>query len=707
MARAVRSLGVCLAAERDRWVLWLAVAFGVGIGVYFSLPAEPPLWLGAALAGTAAVGGLLLRGRAIAATCILVMLAAALGFTAAQWRTQTVAAPVLAERMINVRVDGTLARIESRETGVRLTLEDPRIEGLRDAATPARVRMTLRELPPGIVPGARIRLRGTLMPPPGPAAPGAFDFQRYAYFHRIGAVGYAFGAPEVLSASEIGGLSATVERLRHAATQRIRAAVPGESGAVAAALLTGERGGIPEPALDAMRDAGLAHLLAISGLHVGMVMLMFLGIFRFGLAALPPVALRIDAKKWAAVGALVAGLGYVLLSGATTPTLRAFTMFAAALTGLMVDREGLSLRMVAFAAVLILALAPESLLSASFQMSFAAAIALIAAYEAWQAYRARRPRERNGTARRFARTGGGVAFTTVVASSATAPYAIYHFNRLAVFGLAANMIAVPLTAMWILPMGILGLLLMPLGLEEAPLALMAVGIDLVLSIAREVSSWPGSVALLPALSTAGLVLLSVGALWLAIWRRRWRLAGIPLIAAGLASGSLVTPPDLLIADDGRLVAIRDGEDRLTVSTEVGRRFDGEVWLRRAAQEQARTWPEAGARGRLRCDALGCLFRRYGRSVAIVRDPMALPDDCRSAQIIVIRGYLRLYCPSARYVIDRFELWRNGSHAVWIGDEGALTVVNAREARGRRPWVLDPYATMSERNEGRRADADRE
>jgi competence protein ComEC len=352
------------------------------------------------------------------------------------------------------------------------------------------------------------------------------------------------------------------------------------------------------------------------------------------------------------------------------------------------------LRLVAFAAVLILTLAPESLLSASFQMSFAAAIALIAAYEAWQAYRARRPREAAGPGGRVLRSGAAVAFTTVVASAATAPFAIHHFNRLAVYGLAANMIAVPLTAMLILPMGILGLLAMPLGLEEGPLAVMSVGIDLVLSIARWVAGWPGAVALLPALSAAGLAILCLGGLWLAIWRGRWRLAGLPLIAAGFASGALTAPPDLLVSDDGRLVAVRDAQDRLSVSTEVGRRFDGEIWLRRAAQAEARVWPQAGraARGRLRCDSLGCLFRAHARTVAIVRDPMALPDDCRSADVIVMQDYLRVYCPSADHVIDRFALWRNGSHAIWIGLDGHVTVRNARETRGQRPWVLDPYAT---------------
>ncbi len=688
-----------LAAERDRWALWLPVAFAAGIAIYFGLAAEPPSWLG--LAGAAGAVGLYLVLRAAPNGAVLSLLAAALaaGFVVAQARTALVEAPVLAKRLGPVWVSGQVEALEPRTKGARLTLRHLAIARLDPAQTPDRARVTARVVAPELKPGDWVRLRAVLRPPPGPSAPGAFDFARQAYFQGLGGVGFAYGAvrpgpspsapaTEAARSPSFGARWAQYwAGLRANLARRILDQLPGRSGAIAAALMTGERGAIAEADMAAMRDSGLAHLLAISGLHVGLVAgLLFLGL-RLILATIPRLALDYPIKKWAAVAAVCGAFAYLMLTGAPIPTQRAFLMVALVFLAVLLDRDALSMRLVAWAAFAVLALAPESLLSASFQMSFAAVMALIAGYEA---LRGRRPfwfAER-GPLTRAGLYLAGVAGTSLIAGLATAPFALYHFNRIAWFGLAANMVAVPLTALWIMPWALVAFCLMPFGAEGFALRPMGWGIEAMLGVAHAVAGWPGAISAVPAMPTAGLVAVALGGVWLCLWRRPWRLAGGAAILAGLLSIPLNTPPDILVTGDGGLLGLRAPEGDLVLSSASRQRFSAEIWRRRLGEAEAEAWPPVGASldGRLTCDRLGCIYRAPGHIVALVTDARALHDDCAVATVVVSRVPVRRgQCPGAFRVIDRFDLWRGGAHALWLAD-GGVRVESAAARRGDRPWV---------------------
>src|SRR5690606_26786659 len=354
--------------------------------------------------------------------------------------------------------------------------------------------------------------------------------------------------------------------------------IDGPAGAMAAALLTGQRTAIPESDMQAMRDSGLAHLIAISGLNIGLVAGIIFVAVRALLAAVGPLALRYPIKKWAAVLALLGALGYTLLAGQTPPTERAFLMTAIVLLGVALDRTAISIRLVMGAAAVLLLISPEYLFGVSFQMSVAATLALVATYEA---LRGRLIPTVAGFAwwQRAALYLAGVLLTSVVAGAATAPFAVFHFGRFALYGVAANMIAVPLTAFWIMPWGLLAFVLMPLGLEGLALTPMSWGVQGVLWTAHQVSSWPGAVTLLPTMPTYGLIVASLGGLWLALWRRRWRLLGVPAIVLGLAAGLLYRPPDVLVSGDARLMAVRGADGELILSSARAGRFSAENWLR--------------------------------------------------------------------------------------------------------------------------------
>jgi competence protein ComEC len=365
-------------------------------------------------------------------------------------------------------------------------------------------------------------------------------------------------------------------------------------------------------------------------------------------------------------------------------------MSAMFLLAIVLDRTAISMPPVAWAAVAVLLISPEELVGPSFQMSFAAVIALVAAYEATQARRLRW-RSESGWRGRAGLYLGGLVFTSLIASLATAPYAIYHFNRLAAYGVSANMLAVPLTGLWVMPWAVATLLLMPFGAEQLALTPMGWGIDTIIDIAHVVADWPGAVSLVPVMPMAGLVIATLGGLWLCLWRRPWRLLGVPAIPLGLAMVLLGHTPDVLVADDGRLFAVRDPDGGLLLSSSRADRFEADIWLRRSATEAALAWPKDGygAGGRLACDGLGCIYSAFGKSVALVQQPGALPEDCQVADVVVSVEPVRIPCLHPGTVIDRFDLWRNGAYAIWINDDGGIDIQSARQTRGERPWVVAP------------------
>jgi competence protein ComEC len=357
------------------------------------------------------------------------------------------------------------------------------------------------------------------------------------------------------------------------------------------------------------------------------------------------------------------------------------------LLAIIIDRTPISMRLAACAATAVIVLAPESLLGASFQMSFAAVIALIAFYEVY-APRLAEWRSSGGWMRLAGIYLAGVILTTLVASLATAPFSIYHFSRMPLYGsLIANLVAIPLTAVVVMPAGLAGLVLMPFGWEEVALVPMGWGLLAMVDVAREISTWPGTVALVPAMPPGGLFAVVLGGLWLCLWRRRWRLLGLVPIAAGCMAMLTVRPPDVVIGDTGGTFAARTPSGDYVLRSSEKPSFRTESWLRTVAREHFGSWPagEAGGGDWLACDALGCVYRAGGQTVAFVTDPRSLAEDCAVAGVIVsVDPVSRSRCRGPAVVIDRFALWRGGAHALWLSP-GAIDVQTVAERQGDRPW----------------------
>lgn len=685
------AIGESFRNERARWVLWAPVFLGLGAGIYFFLPDEPWPWLGLIGAGIMGVLLYLLRPKPALQLLLIPVFLSAAGFSAAQVRSLTRHAPVLAQRLGPVNVTGQLIAVERQEGGVRYLIAPTAIERLAAERMPARIRLRLsgsNRADPALAAGDRVWLRAVLLPPPGPVTPGGFDYGCMLWFERIGAVGFILSPPrrtDSASQSDVwDDASLRLTGLRDRLTARIIAAIPGEAGVVSAALMTGDRAAISDSVNDAMKNSGLAHMLSISGLHMGMVAGILFYSLRALLAVIEPVALRYPVKKWSAGFALAGLLLYLLISGDSIPAQRSFLMTGLVLAAVMMDRTAISMRSVMLAGGAILLIAPESLHSASFQMSFAAVIALVALYERFGAQLSYSAGE-DGWFMRGLKYTGGTLSTSLVAGLATAPFAAFHFNRYTVYGLLSNMLAVPLTGVLIMPCAVAAFILMPFGLEQWALWPMGIGVQWVLEIAAWVAGLPGAVMAVAQAPDAALLLMIGGGLWLCLWEGGWRLAGWAPIVTGLCVWALSAAfrPDILVEGQGRVIAVRNADGDLVVNSRRMARLANKEWALQEGLMQglALTQGEPSTP----CDDSFCVFAaRTGDKVALVQDSASLKDGCAQASI-VIASILAEPCKGPRLVLDARDLFRGGAHALWLSSD-SVTIKTVTGQRGRRPWV---------------------
>lgn len=672
------TLGAWMAAEQGRLAPWLPVLIGAGILFYFAQPSEPPSWLGltgVALGIVACMAGWRSAGGRPGALALTAMAAGLLAAQIATWRALPVEPLPRGAGTITARVDS----VEALPAERRAVLGDIRLApGAAPLARTFRLRLLSFDTTP-LAAGDRIRVRALLHPPMPPVYPGAWDMQRDAFFAGQGGFARALGDVIVTSEAHVGGIARWWQRMRETIGARIRAALPGTVGAVSATLLTGEQAAIPEADRAAFRDSGLAHLLAVAGLHIGIVMGLVFGVTRRLLALSERAALRWPCKAIAAVAALLGGGFYTLLTGAHVPTVRSFAMACLVTLGLMAGRRAFSMRGLALAATMILLASPNTLLGVSFQMSFSAVAALIAGYEALRPWLARLQGGKHG--RWLARHLAMLALTSLLAGGASAAFAAYHFGHMQLYFVVANMAAVPITAILAMPAGLVALMLMPLGLEHWALVPMGWGVEAILWIARTVSAWPAARIAVPHMPGWGLALFALGLAWLCLWRSRVRLLGAPLLAASLLTPLLAPPPDILVAPDARAIGVRQDAALLIEPGRTKPGFLTESW---------QAFLGAGAMIPLEdavpCDAQACRVTRAGQ-VALILRPHGSAGSCAGVSVLVSPEPARGACPGIP-VIDRFTVWRSGAQAVWLRQDG-VRIVSDRAWRGDRPWVPPP------------------
>ncbi len=664
-------------AEQGRFALWLPVAMSAGVVAYFELTFEPKPWAACVPFGAAMAGALVWRARRIPRAVCLVVAATALGFGSAQFATWR-APPTMEVPARATIVSGTIRTVEILPAGHRVTLTMARFDD--GAPLPRAVRVTWRETAERadarpFETGDRIRVRALLQRPAPPAIPGGWDLQRDAWFSGLGAVGRALNPAELVEAAP-GGQDFWLQRLRETIARRVGLVLSGAEGAIATTLLTGTTTGIPAPDRAAFRDSGLAHLLAIAGLHIGIVMGLIFGATRATLALSERAALFWPLKAIAAGTALLAGGGYLLLTGGHVPIIRSFAMACVVTLGVLVGRRAISLRALALAMACLVLLAPNEVVGVSFQMSFSAVLALIVGYAALRD----RLAALHGDGAQWRRLAGHVtalALTSALAGTFSAPYGAYHFGHVQLYYVLANMVAVPLTAMLVMPAGLIGLALMPLHLEALAWVPMGWGLGLINRIAHAVADLPQATVAVSHMPAWGLAVFSLGLAWFGLWRTRIRMAGLAAMLAGLASTSTATPPDILMSADGRLIGYRESGVFLIQKASGGAGFVQDSWQQYWA---------APAPIPLACASSVCLLQpRVPGTAALLLHGTTDASQC-NADLLISAEPIRLRCANKVPIVDRFSVWRRGAHAIWLGRDG-VTILSDRADRGERPWVL--------------------
>jgi competence protein ComEC len=660
-------------AQRGRLAPWLPVFMAAGIACYFSLLAEPVWWAGAAALAPAAAGAALVRGLRPA---LLPAAAAALGFSSAQLATCR-ALPIAPVPSGAVVVTGTVRGVDVLPEGRRLTLSGARF----GAAPPLQrtVRVRLRDDDPApLEAGDVMRVRALMRAPSPPAYPGGWDLQRDDWFSGLAGSGFAIGRAALVEAHPPTGFSARLRGLRDDIDERVASAIGGAPGAIAGTLLTGVTSSIPESDRAAFRDSGLAHLLAVAGLHIGIVMALVFGLVRRMLALSERAALRWPCKQIAAVAALASGGCYLLLTGAHVPIIRSFAMACVFTLAVLAGRRAVSLRGWAIAACGLMLISPWEVMGVSFQMSFSAVLALISGYEALRP-RLQGLRGDGSPLRRVLSHVAALALTSFLAGTASAPFGAYHFGHVQAYYVLSNLLAVPITAAVVMPLGIASLALMPLGLEQLTLIPMGWGVRVILWIAHATADAPNATLAVPHIPAWGLATLSVGIAWLGLWRGPVRLAGAVMIAVGVLSAATQRAPDALVSPDAKLIGVREGSRLFVQSAPGGSRFVRDAWAQALATSPAEAIDEAPD---ALCSEAGCRLL----DAVVTRDADRL-GRCGDASLLLSASPARGACDGLR-AIDRVAAARDGAAAVWFEPDGPR-IVTDRQTRGERPWVPRP------------------
>lgn len=683
VALVERELG---AAGFDR-APWIAVALAAGIALWFWLP-DPASWIAAlALSGfLAACGAFLLRRGAVphlAMALVALGLASGLGTGLIWARSAMVGAEPITAPTVQWYQGRVLERDDQpAEERIRLVL------AVRDAVTgraqKIRVNVPLGQASPGFREGAVLRLRARLMPPAPPMVPGAYNFARRAWFDGLAATGSVIGEIEMVAAAPPASGIASVQR---ALSGHVREQLGGSAGSIAAAFASGDRGAISEADEEAMRDAGLTHLLSISGLHVSAIIAAaYLLAIRL-LALWPWLALRVRLPVAAAAVGAAAGIGYTLLTGAEVPTVRSCAAAVLVLIALALGREPLSLRMVAVAAGFVLLLWPESLVGPSFQMSFSAVLAIVALHNAAPVKAFLAPREESWLAHGGRRVVM-LLVTGLVIEIALMPIVMFHFHRAGIYGALANVVAIPLVTFISMPLIALALAFDLVGAGAPFWWLAGQSLDLLLGIAHLTAGQPGAVKLMPQMGLGTLALFVFGGLWLALWQGRKRLLG--LVPAGVAAVMLAfTPtPDVLVSGDGRHVGIVE-DGRLIMLREGRSDYARENLMELAGMEgdpvTITDWLGA------RCSRDFCVLtlNRAGRPwhvmMARSRDRIeerALAAACERADIVIADRWLPRSCQPLWLKVDRKFLGQSGGLALFLEQERFTSVA---ESEGQHGW----------------------
>ncbi|WP_010302267.1 ComEC/Rec2 family competence protein [Candidatus Odyssella thessalonicensis] len=663
MASSIKDL---VLQETSRLFLWFPAGMGLGIMVYLSLATEPPLWVTLFILLLSGLAWNWSRHFNVARLPAGIALSISLGAAAIHsktWYLTHITGVQPLSGKIKGEFSGIITNVEYRKDRQRwwVALQDGRLVRLSDNG----------KVPLAV--GYKIRFRSTLLPFSPPVLEDGYDFGRAAFFKGLSATGRM---NEVVILDSTSSASDFIHAARSQITQALFKALPGEAGAIAAALVTGERGQIPERVRQAYADAGIAHVLAISGLHLSMIAGLIFMIFRRGLSLSMRLAEHYNLKKIASIITFPFLIGYLFLSGLGVPAMRAFVMVAIVLLGILVDRKAISMRTLALAAIVILLIQPENLLSASFALSFAAVMALIAAYESGWAPLKEWAYQGRGW-RHIVVYLSGIVASTVIATLATLPITLYIFNRISLQAILGNLCAIPLMGFVIMPLLLLGVISLIFGQASILFSILGQAIKLMTKVATWTATLPGAAIQLAKPPEAFIWLIAFGGLWLCLWRTKIRFLGIlPCVVA--VAFLWVKPSSFIWVSSEALIYWYDGKTLSTFANVRHNSFAEEILLRQLGLKQLEMVPGETTQLQIANKTIVLLNERFSFAKHA--------QLCQQAQIIVSSRYVPIsYEDRVDIILDRSYLARGQGALLRLSETAAPELYSPPQ----RPWHPAP------------------
>lgn len=680
-----------LYGEQSQWILWIPVALAIGIGLYFSLSFEPSFWISLPIFLMSLFCFFFFKKIDFVRGIFLVFTLISAGFLLAQFRTVLLDTELLQFPIKSTWYVGEIKKVEPRPNDVRLTLKNVKALDENKRKYPSHIRVTWRgkqNKKVALYPGQTIKIKAVLLPPNKPVLPDGYDFRRRAYFEGIQAVGYMTASPEEIPNQSLNEnlfdrYSKDLANFRNNLANRLRHDLGGIAGEIATALVTGDRSGISDQIRKAFAYSGIAHLLAISGLHISIIAGLVFLFIRRGLTLIPILALRLPIKKMAAVIAVLLTFSYLLICGATIPAQRAFIMTVILLSAILIDRQALTMRNVAISALFILVIMPESLVTPSFQLSFAAVVVLVSAYEALRNFLTNWYAGSEGILNSLLAYVGGILLTSFLATLATTPYILNTFHHFTVHAISANLVAVPMTSFVVMPLVVIKVLSLPFGELKLLNSVLKQSIEYLVLWAEFVSQWPGSLIYVPKPTFGSIMGVTFSGLWFCIWKTKWRFYGAVGFVLSFISMFYADEPDIFIDETAELIGIYGSNKQAYVNIKRRAKFARESWLQVIGIPEAQKIENAPESVQVKNidSTISYIKNLWMINMFPVSAKLSWGERKKLKNKVICSLYLE------NQVIDEIkfnQILKNGGCFIWLKqDEHKIIYVS--DLRGKRPW----------------------
>ncbi|WP_353274515.1 ComEC/Rec2 family competence protein [Wolbachia endosymbiont (group B) of Hofmannophila pseudospretella] len=658
-----------LCNEKYNLILWFPVFQCAGILTYFSLNFEPScaftISIFLLLSPILILIAILYRKYAILCISLIAVL---IGFTASKFRTDSVNTHILDKERYVKDIVATVKDINNKGSYEQFLLYEIKNTKFKLDNIRISVRTKAEE---GIKIGDQVKLSAKLFPPKIAPSEYAYDFARIAYYQKISATGFATSKIVLYKKAEARKFQEYIESFRQYIYENLQQNTKKPHADIISALLIGKKDGIDQKTMNAIRDSGIAHLFAISGLHLSFVAGLFFIVFRNLFAISETLTLKYNTKKISAFFTILPTTFYLLITGMQISAQRAYIMVILVLVAIIIERKYRGLIAIAFAASVILIVEPEAILKPGFQMSFSAVLALIASYQinANKLFKIK-----------IIKYFVSIMISSVIASLATVPYTIYNFNYCSISGIITNLIAIPIVTLIIIPLGIIYVLLIPLGIEWIIAPFIERPIDSILCITNAIASLQYLVIPTRTFPGSSIIIITLGLLWLCLWERNWRFFGIFFIVLGIFSSAMYRTPDILVSIDN--LAVKEDDSLLYSLTRKNRNFVVKTWAKQNGQNQILNHTKfSNSNKRLKCNDYDCIYNKgNNKSVLLAYKKEDIVESCNNVDLVIQLSKFN-YPACNTKTIKYADLEAYGTHSVWLTDSG----IKVSKVRSNRPW----------------------